>query len=385
MHVLHLSPTTFGPSGYLGGGERFVVELARAMAARTQVTLLTFGDRRRTAREGGLVIEELPRGLVGRWWHPVASNPVRWSVLRRLRSADVIHAHQPFTFLAAFAVWVGSRLGKPTFLTDLGGGHPYAPAHYLPVLRRATGMLLLSEYSRSLWARQPKTKRPAALEVIFGGVDLHRFSPGGHREPGKVLFVGRLVPHKGLEYLLEAVEPPMHLTVAGSVVDTAYAESLRQAALASRATFELHVPDDRLIHHYRSAIVTVVPSVYRNAAGGTTMVPELLGLVVLESLACGTPVIVTDVASLPELVEDGVTGFVVPPNDPDALRDRLRYCLAHPTEVERMGAAGRAWVAERFRWEQVVERCFRAYRAALGRVSFSGSSPPESPGAMADR
>ncbi len=364
MKVLHLSPTGFGPGGVTGGGERFARELARAMAARADVTLVTFGDGRMSKRQGSLALEQWPRGVLARW-HPLAVNPLRWRLLRYLRYADVIHVHQVFTWLAAFAVWVGSRWGTPTFLTDLGGGHPYAPASYLPVLPRATGLLLLSEYSRRLWAEQPPGCRPERLEVISGGVDLERFSPGPGRQPGKVLFVGRLLPHKGLEYLLEAIEPPMHLVVVGSASHEGYAGELQRRAASMSVSFDFEATDNQLVAHYRSAMATVVPSVYRSASGVETRIPELLGLVALESLACGTPVIVSDVASLPELVEDGRTGFIVPPNDGVAIRERLRYLLAHPGEVERMGQAGRAVVQERFRWDRVVERCLRVYGDAL--------------------
>jgi len=112
-----------------------------------------------------------------------------------------------------------------------------------------------------------------------------------------------------------------------------------------------------------------------SAGGERTVVPELLGLVVLESMACGTPVIVTRVASLPELVEDGVTGFVVPPNDPGAIRDRLEYLSAHPEAVERMGRLARERVAREFTWDAVAERCLRAYGApARPSSALAGTS-----------
>ena len=74
----------------------------------------------------------------------------------------------------------------------------------------------------------------------------------------------------------------------------------------------------------------VLPSVYRTSIGTETAVPELLGQTLLEGMACETPAICTNVASLPEVVEDGVTGFVVPPNDPAALGDRLETVSSRP-------------------------------------------------------
>jgi glycosyltransferase involved in cell wall biosynthesis len=79
-------------------------------------------------------------------------------------------------------------------------------------------------------------------------------------------------------------------------------------------------------------------------------------------MACGAPAICTDVASMPEVVEDGVTGFVVPPNDPEALRRKLLWLREHPEQARAMGEAARRRVLERFTWTAVVERCLAIYR-----------------------
>jgi glycosyltransferase involved in cell wall biosynthesis len=78
-------------------------------------------------------------------------------------------------------------------------------------------------------------------------------------------------------------------------------------------------------------------------------------------MACGAPVVATKVASLPEIVEDGKTGFVVEAGDRDALGERLRWLADHPAEAAAFGEHGREVVLERFRWPQVVARCLSAY------------------------
>ena len=88
---------------------------------------------------------------------------------------------------------------------------------------------------------------------------------------------------------------------------------------------------------------------------------ELLGQTLLEGMACGAPAIATDVCSLPEVVEDGVTGFIVPPNDPTALGEKIRWLRLHPAEARRMGEAARQRVLESFTWDRVVQNCFEAY------------------------
>jgi glycosyltransferase involved in cell wall biosynthesis len=93
-------------------------------------------------------------------------------------------------------------------------------------------------------------------------------------------------------------------------------------------------------------------------------VPELLGQTLLEGMSCGAPAVCTDVASMPEVVSDGESGFIVPPNDPPALRAKLCWLRDHPGEARMMGTAARRRVDDRFTWSAVVERCFEIYRAA---------------------
>jgi glycosyltransferase involved in cell wall biosynthesis len=132
----------------------------------------------------------------------------------------------------------------------------------------------------------------------------------------------------------------------------------------NRVNFPHDCDDRMLIDAYRRALCLVLPSVYRTAAGAETKVPELLGQALLEAMACGTPVICTRVASMPEIVDEGVTGFIVEPGDPRALGDRLQWFADHPAEAAAMGAAGRRAVLERFQWTQVVQRCLDAYGRA---------------------
>jgi glycosyltransferase involved in cell wall biosynthesis len=90
-------------------------------------------------------------------------------------------------------------------------------------------------------------------------------------------------------------------------------------------------------------------------------VPELLGQTLLEGMACGRPAICTDVASMPEVVIDGQTGYVVPPNDPPSLRHAIEALRHDPQRAAEMGRQARERVMTTFRWEQVVDRCLEAY------------------------
>ena len=118
---------------------------------------------------------------------------------------------------------------------------------------------------------------------------------------------------------------------------------------------------------YRRATCVVLPSVYRTRYGDESNVPELLGQTLLEGMACGTPAICTNVASMPEVVEDGVTGFVVPPNNSTALRDAIRRLMHDAQQLVAMGRAARQRVVDHFTWKAVVDRCLAIYGANASR------------------
>ena len=353
---MHVSPFLFGEAGFFGGAERYVLELARHMAEQTPTTLVSFG---RTAREesmGALKIRVLGgthhvRGNIG--------NPLTWELWGALRSADVIHCHQQHILASSLAAVFARLTGRRAFVTDLGGG-AWDISAYVSTDRWYHGHLHISEYSRRIFGQTEL----ARAHVIYGGVDTERFAPApGTPRDGRTVFVGRLMPHKGVNYLVEAAEDGLPVELIGRPYAPEFTTYLRELAQGKPVTFRHDLDDAGIVDAYRRAQCVVLPSVYRPWGGGETTVPELLGQTLLEGMACGTPAICTDVASMPEIVRDGETGFVVPPNDAAALRDRLRWLRDHPAEVERMGANARRDVLERFTWPQVVRHCLAVYTA----------------------
>jgi glycosyltransferase involved in cell wall biosynthesis len=198
--------------------------------------------------------------------------------------------------------------------------------------------------------------------VILGGVDTQKFSPDETVErDGSVLFVGRMLGHKGVNDLVNAIHSDMRLEIIGRACDPQYVKDLKSLADGKCVTFRHDCDDVALVHAYRKALCVVLPSVYKDMYGHETKVPELLGQTLLEGMACGTPVICADVASMPEIVEDGVTGFIVPPNDPAALGNKLSWLREHAVEAREMGRAARLRVLEKFTWPGVVQRCLEIY------------------------
>jgi len=224
------------------------------------------------------------------------------------------------------------------------------------------GHLHLSEYSRRIHGHATL----ARAHVIGGGVDTQKFSPDpGVSRDGGALFVGRLLPHKGIADLIRGLPDGLPLTVIGPVPRPATKDRLVELARGKAVTFLHGLGDEALVHEYRRAMCIVLPSVYRTDEGHETVVPELLGQTLLEGMACGAPAICTDVASMPEIVEHGVSGFIVPPNDPARIGERLSWLRAHPAEAARMGEAGRRRVLSTFTWARTVDCCLEAYRGAV--------------------
>jgi glycosyltransferase involved in cell wall biosynthesis len=151
------------------------------------------------------------------------------------------------------------------------------------------------------------------------------------------------------------------LKIMGQPMDERYYSDLQKKSYGKQVYF-LHDCDDAdIVRAYRAATCVVLPSVYRNIYGEETRVPELLGQTLLEGMACGTAAICTNVASMPEIVVDGETGFIVEPNQPDSLREKLLWLTEHPQQALTFGRAARQRVLDHFTWSLVVERCLEIY------------------------
>jgi glycosyltransferase involved in cell wall biosynthesis len=356
VRVVHVAPTPFGVAGLLGGGERYPLELARALARDVDCELLTFGPRPGQWREpGGLRVRVLRRfGLLrGHPAHPLAPQ-LAWS----LGAAEIVHTHQMRSAPSRLAAVVAAAAGRHRVTTDhgLGGGGwggllPMAFERFLTVSRFSAD---------NLGAPAHRT------HVIYGGVDAERFRPGPDERYG-VLYVGRITPHKGLDRLVRALPEGAPLTVAGSAghdrwpPERDYPTVLRRLAADRPVRFLGPIDDRDLPLLYRRAAVFVLPTVETTCFGKPVAVTELLGLSLLEAMASGTPVVASRTGGVPEVVRDGETGFLVPPGDVPQLHDRVELLVRNPRLARRMGRAGRALVLDRFTWGATAGRCLAAY------------------------
>ncbi|HEX5502771.1 MAG TPA: glycosyltransferase family 4 protein [Thermomicrobiales bacterium] len=363
MRVIHVVPTQFGAGGLFGGGERYPLELARALATEIDCELVSFGRERRRWREPGGLRRRTLRAFAYLDGHP--AHPLAAALPAALAGADLVHTHHLRSAPSRVAALTALARRRPAVVTDHGlqGGDW---AGMLP--RLFARFLAVSAYSaRELGAP------PARTRVIYGGADPARFAPEpGARRDG-VLFVGRLTPHKGVDRLLAALPPGARLLIAGTTghdpdpPERDYPLLLRRLAAGRDVAFLGPVADADLPALYRHTAVLALPSVHRTCYGRDVRVSELLGLVVLEAMASGTPVVASRLGGLPEIVADGVTGYLVTPGDEAELRDRLAELLGDPARAARLGRNARDLALARFTWRACAARCLAAYDEVVER------------------
>lgn len=201
----------------------------------------------------------------------------------------------------------------------------------------------------------------ADIAIVPNGVDCERFWAAERRwSDPTILSVGRIVHQKGLDLALMALAGLKDLTwewrIAGDGPQLEYLkEMLSREGLRDRVHFLGWTGADELIREYQAASLMVFPSRHEGMPNA-----------ILEAMASGLPVIASRIAGNEELVVAGETGLLVPPEDPDALRESLRMLLADEAQRERMGRAARTRVAEKYGWadaasqyQQILEKAAR--------------------------
>jgi len=185
------------------------------------------------------------------------------------------------------------------------------------------------------------------------------FSPGGERDPNRLLFVGRLTTQKGIEGLIEALARMRHTASLDVVGDGPLASSLatrvRELGLNERLRWLGTLSQPKLVDLYRRAAALVVPST-----------DEGLGLVAVEAQLCETPVVAYESGGLTDTVQHERTGLLVPPGDIDALAVVLDQLLDHPGRGAELGRAGRMVALAGFAPESAARRYAGIYRSVVG-------------------
>ncbi|MFO0952829.1 MAG: glycosyltransferase family 4 protein [Isosphaeraceae bacterium] len=358
--IAYLTPLYFDEASCLGGGERYPANLAagvvEASGGEVSVDILSYGPRSLTRPLGpGVSLRVLT--AANRPRNPL--DVVSWELPAAIADADLVHVHMIYTRSNEMGVLVAKQQRKPVVMTDHGGTSSTIGLD-LGVLELADRIIAYSDFGAALY----QTRRPVV--VIKGGVDGAAFTPppsGTPRVRDRVLYVGRLLPHKGIDTLIEALPPELPLTVCGRPYHEAYFARLKALAAGKKVEFVTDATDETILNLYRRAWANVLPSVYRDCYGKTHVAPELMGFTLLEAMACGTPAICSRVAAMPEFVDDGVTGFVF--DTPDDLAARLRRLAGDPALVEEMGRRARRAVDDEFDLRVAGRRFLDVYRDAV--------------------
>ena len=371
VHVL----SSFG----MGGQERVALDLAVGQAgAGHRVLTISLA----APPDGPLAAEFRERGLE---IQTVAKRPGRdprlfLSLARvfRMRRADVVHTHNPQPLLFAS---LPARLARARLIHTKHGVNPDSPRRL--AMRRVAGRLVDYFVAVSQPTAEVATERrecpPERLRVIPNGIDLGRFAPddGARRAIRAELgipddafvigTVGRLWPEKGHAYLIRSLAPVLgdrlHLVITGEGPER---ENLTQQIAALTRPDTVHLTGNRRDVPRLLAALDVFVLTSRS---------EGLPLVIPEAMAAALPVVATHVGGIPQVVDEGVTGYMVPYGDEAALRGRLVDLDADRRVARQLGEMGRERSLDRYSSRRMVADYLALYRQAIGAIQ--GHAPVE--------
>lgn len=373
------------PPEIYGGAGVHVAELVGALRKSLDVQVRAFGaDRDEDGTRSYRTPAELADANAA-----VQTLGTDLAMVGDVAGADLVHSH---TWYANFAGHIAAQLhGIPHVLSahsleplrpwkaeQLGGGYAISRGIEKLAYENASAIIAVSAGMRADILRSYPSVDPARVRVIHNGIDVDRWQPvqdaaflesiGMDPARPSVVFVGRITRQKGLPYLLRAaalLPPQVQLVLCAGAPDTPeimveVQEGVRllQQARDGVIWIERMLPREQLSAILTSATTFVCPSVY-----------EPLGIVNLEAMACGAAVVGTATGGIPEVVDDGVTGRLVPieqvqdgtgtPVDPDRYVADLARILTEvamdPVRAAEYGAAGRARASQEFSWDAIAD------------------------------
>ncbi len=406
MHIGILT-NEYPPHVYGGAGvhvEYLTRELARADGGTHTVAVLSFGDQ--AIRENNLTVQGIKPTFTlphrdprhGRFMDTLACDLI---MAGTMDGTDVVHCHTWYTHLAGCLVkqLTGARLlltthslepHRPWKVEQLGSAYNASTWIEKTAYQNADGVVAVSQAMRED-VHQLYGVPYDRIRVIHNGIDLNQYRPtpdpavlaryGIDPDVPFILFVGRITRQKGIIHLVNAVRhvrAGVQVVLCAGAPDTPeigreMAEAVEQAryATANPVIWVAQiVPKKDIIPLYTQAALFVCPSVY-----------EPFGIINLEAMACGTPVVASAVGGIKEVVVPEETGLLVPieargptdfePRDADRfardLAAAINRLLDDPARLKAMGAAARQRVERYFSWTSVAERTIEFYREVVGR------------------
>jgi glycogen synthase len=391
------------PPNIYGGAGVHVDYLSRELAKLMEVEVRCFGDQKEDL--GNLQVRGFGTGTPGMTCPKPLQSPLGAS--RRCVdfngagiSADLVHCHTWYTHLGG--IMAKLNYGIPLVITvhsleplrpwkreQLGGGYDFSLWVEKTALEMADAVIAVSEETKRDVLSHFDVKEER-ISVIHNGIDLSEYSAvenpaalkalGVDPERPYVLFVGRITRQKGIIHLVRAIRhlnPGFQIVLCAGAPDTPeIATEMQQAVAAARehhgeiVWIEKMVTRPEAISLYSGASVFVCPSIY-----------EPFGIINLEAMACGTPVVASAVGGIKEVVVDGQTGFLVPlkqmtespfeATEPEVfasdLAAKINLLMVDPALAAKMGAAGRKRAEEFFGWDAIARKTERLYAKLLQR------------------
>jgi starch synthase len=392
------------PPAVYGGAGVHVEYLSREMAKLIEVEVHCWGTQR--ADEGNLHVigdeppPEVTAGSEAKFKTAVDALALNLTQMKELARIDVVHTH---TWYASMAGFLAKKLyGIPFVLTthsleplrawkaeQLGSGYAMSSWMERTAILDADAIIAVSHGTKADILRAYPEVDAAKVHVIYNGIDLKEYQKtaatdaltkyGVDASRPYVLFVGRITRQKGVMHLVDAVKylpKGMQVVLCAGAPDTPeIAAEMRAGVEAARAAganivwIEKMVTKAEAIELYSNCRVFCCPSVY-----------EPFGIINLEAMACGAPVVASATGGILEVVKDGETGYLVP-FDADAVtgfpvegekfsRDlaaRLTELMADPAQCAKFGAAGRKRVEATFAWEAIAAQTVELYRRLVGK------------------
>jgi glycosyltransferase involved in cell wall biosynthesis len=258
-------------------------------------------------------------------------------------------------------------------LREAAGTVEFHPVGMQRFVARRLDAIVTSSRASAATIRRDFDVDPERLHMLGNGLDTDWFRPDPSvaREPGEILCIGRASdPNKGVPFLVRALAklpPDLHLTLVDEDHPLHDARRLaRELGCEQRLRITGRVETDELVRLYRRASIVAVPSLY-----------EGFGLPAAEAMACGAPVVASAAGALPEVVETGGGGILVPPGDPDALAKAIASLHEQPEARRRLAAQARERIVASYSWPRIAARTAELYAAlvaARGRPASTTTS-----------
>ncbi len=286
---------------------------------------------------------------------------------------DILHTHLPTPWSADWSAVVSAVKRKPLVLTYHNDIVGEGFANHIAKVYNATALKFLLKMAKKIIVSHSNylefspylKKYKEKIHIIPVGVDIEKFSNGETKVENIIFFLSLLDKfhrYKGLDHLFNALTivkkeiPTVKLKVGGDgELLEYYKKRAAYLGLQENVTFLGHVPNEKIPEHYRNCDLFVLPSISSSQEG--------FGIVLLEAMACGKPVVSTNIVGAAEDIRNYNTGIVVEPMDTKALADAIVRILQDKKEAKGMGVNGRKLVEDKYSWARISKSVERVYNS----------------------